>query len=127
MPIEDGLSEKLRRKTARCRTFRIFPEKKDSLQVCRSSLLHQGIKFIPGIRNHFRPETESGLALEGIQDKPEVDKLIDVVIPLLVLALPKTHINMEPAVAQVAQTSNGGDYIRERIRANISVKHFSEK
>ena len=31
------------------------------------------------------------LALEGIADTPEVDKLIDVVIPLLVLALPKTH------------------------------------
>lgn len=34
---------------------------------------------------------KSALALEGIADTPEVDKLIDVVIPLLVLALPKTH------------------------------------
>ena len=34
---------------------------------------------------------KSGLALDGIPDTPEVDKLIDVVIPLLVLALPKTH------------------------------------
>jgi ABC-type Na+ efflux pump permease subunit len=34
---------------------------------------------------------KSALALDGIADTPEVDKLIDVVIPLLVLALPKTH------------------------------------
>jgi hypothetical protein len=34
---------------------------------------------------------KSALALDGIPDTPEVDKLIDVVIPLLVLALPKTH------------------------------------
>ena len=34
---------------------------------------------------------KSGLALDGIPDAPEVDKLINVVIPLLVLALPKTH------------------------------------
>jgi hypothetical protein len=34
---------------------------------------------------------KSALALDGIADTPEVDKLIDVVIPLLVLALPETH------------------------------------
>ena len=34
---------------------------------------------------------KSALVLDGIADTPEVDKLIDVVIPLLVLALPKTH------------------------------------
>lgn len=39
---------------------------------------------------------KSGLALDGIPDTPEVDKLIDVVIPLLVLALPKTHSAASP-------------------------------
>lgn len=34
---------------------------------------------------------KSALALDGVADTPEVDRLIDVVIPLLVLALPKTH------------------------------------
>lgn len=34
---------------------------------------------------------KSALALEGIEDSPEIDKLIDTVIPLLVMALPKTH------------------------------------
>lgn len=34
---------------------------------------------------------KSGLALEGIQETQEIDKLIEVAIPLLVLALPKTH------------------------------------
>lgn len=34
---------------------------------------------------------KSALALDGIADSEQVDKLIDVVIPLLVLALPKTH------------------------------------
>lgn len=34
---------------------------------------------------------KSALALDGMADSAEVDKLIDVVIPLLVLALPKTH------------------------------------
>lgn len=37
---------------------------------------------------------KSALALEGIADTPEVDKLIDVAIPLLVLALPKTHVEV---------------------------------
>lgn len=40
---------------------------------------------------------KSGLALDGIPDTPEIDKLIDVVIPLLVLALPKTHTAATPA------------------------------
>ena len=40
---------------------------------------------------------KSALALDGIADTPEVDKLIDVVIPLLVLALPKTHTPSQPA------------------------------
>jgi hypothetical protein len=34
---------------------------------------------------------KSALALDCVADSAEVDKLIDVVIPLLVLALPKTH------------------------------------
>jgi hypothetical protein len=42
---------------------------------------------------------KSALALDGIADTAEVDKLIDVVIPLLVLALPKTHTAESGAVA----------------------------
>ncbi len=38
---------------------------------------------------------KSGLALEGIEDTAQIDKLINVVIPLLVLALPKTHENAD--------------------------------
>ena len=34
---------------------------------------------------------KSALALEGIQETADIDKLINTVIPLLVLALPKTH------------------------------------
>ena len=34
---------------------------------------------------------KSGLALKGIQDTPEIDKLIQAIIPLLVMVLPKTH------------------------------------
>ena len=34
---------------------------------------------------------KSALTLEGITETPEIDKLIDTAIPLLVLALPKTH------------------------------------
>ena len=45
---------------------------------------------------------KSGLALDGIPDTPEIDKLIDVVIPLLVLALPKTHTAAPPATAPAA-------------------------
>jgi hypothetical protein len=35
--------------------------------------------------------TKSALALDGIADTPQIDKLIDAAIPVLVLALPKTH------------------------------------
>jgi leucyl-tRNA synthetase len=34
---------------------------------------------------------KSALALEGIAETAQIDKLIDTIIPLLVLALPKTH------------------------------------
>lgn len=34
---------------------------------------------------------KSGLALQGIPETPEIDKLISTIIPVLVLALPKTH------------------------------------
>ena len=34
---------------------------------------------------------KSGLALEGVEDTAQIDKLIGTIIPLLVLALPKTH------------------------------------
>jgi hypothetical protein len=48
------------------------------------------------------------LALDGIADTPEVDKLIDVVIPLLVLALPKTHTaTAQPESGAVAPNTNG--------------------
>ena len=49
---------------------------------------------------------KSALALDGIADTPEVDKLIDVVIPLLVLALPKTHTTVAKSMA-VAPNTNG--------------------
>lgn len=49
---------------------------------------------------------QSALALEGIADTPEADKLIDVVIPLLVLALPKTHTTAAKSEA-VAPNTNG--------------------
>lgn len=44
-----------------------------------------------------------GLALEGIQETQEIDKLIDVAILLLVLALPKTHDVKVTAPAESAQ------------------------
>ena len=47
---------------------------------------------------------KSGLALDGIPDTPEIDKLIDVVIPLLVLALPKTHEAAIPAPQNATPT-----------------------
>ena len=51
---------------------------------------------------------KSALALDGIADTPEVDKLIDVVIPLLVLALPKTHTaTAQPESGAVAPNTNG--------------------
>ena len=49
---------------------------------------------------------KSALVLDGIADTPEVDKLIDVVIPLLVLALPKTHTSTASTVS-AAQTGAG--------------------
>ena len=51
---------------------------------------------------------KSGLALDGIPDTPEVDKLIDVVIPLLVLALPKTHKAAAPAASAQQPTAESG-------------------
>lgn len=50
---------------------------------------------------------KSALALDGVADTPEVDKLIDVVIPLLVLALPKTHTATQPESGAVAPNTNG--------------------
>lgn len=49
---------------------------------------------------------QSALALEGIEDTPEIDKLIGTVIPLLVLALPKTHAAAEPAPQSEAAAPN---------------------
>lgn len=45
---------------------------------------------------------KSALALDGVADTPEVDKLIDVVIPLFVLALPKTHAVPVSSATQTA-------------------------
>ena len=42
---------------------------------------------------------KSALAVDGVQDTPEIDKLISTVIPLLVLALPKTHSTAEQNAA----------------------------
>lgn len=50
---------------------------------------------------------KAALALEGIADTSEIDKLIDVVIPLLVLALPKTHTAKVTAPATPAPDANG--------------------
>lgn len=48
---------------------------------------------------------KSGLALEGVEDNARIDKLIDTIIPLLVLALPKTHTTATTATAtEAAQT-----------------------
>lgn len=52
---------------------------------------------------------KSGLALQGIEVTPQIEKLINTVIPLLVLALPKTHTDTatvdtaQPATATSAQ------------------------
>lgn len=40
---------------------------------------------------------KSALSLEGIQGTEQIDKLINTIIPLLVLALPKTHETVTPA------------------------------
>jgi preprotein translocase subunit YajC len=44
---------------------------------------------------------KSALALEGIEETADIDKLINTVIPLLVLALPKTH-DIAPATTTAA-------------------------
>lgn len=44
---------------------------------------------------------KSALMLEGITETPEIDKLIDTAIPLLVLALPKTHDSASDKTAAV--------------------------
>lgn len=41
---------------------------------------------------------KSGLALAGIQDNDQIDKLIAAVIPVLVLGLPKTHTEIAATV-----------------------------
>ncbi len=50
---------------------------------------------------------KSGLALDRIQVTPEIDKLIDAVIPVFVLALPKTHTAATPAPQAVTQPKSG--------------------
>ena len=47
---------------------------------------------------------KSGIALEGIQDTAEIDKLIDAIIPVLVLALPKTHTDTASNAAAATST-----------------------
>ena len=42
---------------------------------------------------------KSGLALAGIQDSVQIDKLIAAIIPVLVLSLPKTHAETASAAA----------------------------
>ncbi len=55
---------------------------------------------------------KSGLALDGIQATPEIDKLIEAVIPVFVLALPKTHdvkvtVPAVPAPQTATQVESG--------------------
>lgn len=50
---------------------------------------------------------KSALALDGIEDTPEIDKLINTVIPLLVLALPKTHTEAAAESGAVASDTAG--------------------
>lgn len=38
----------------------------------------------------------SGLALKGVSITPDINKLIDAIVPVLVLALPKTHTITQP-------------------------------
>ena len=71
------------------------------LDISQKAVVHvegnykAAISTVPGAADTRKTEAtsliKSGLALDGIPDTPEIDKLIDVVIPLLVLALPKTH------------------------------------
>ena len=44
---------------------------------------------------------KSGLTLEGVEDNAQIDKLIGTIIPLLVLALPKTHNTTQAATATI--------------------------
>lgn len=48
---------------------------------------------------------KSALALDGISETEQINKLINTVIPLLVLPLPKTHTNT--ATAQPASSESG--------------------
>ena len=49
---------------------------------------------------------KSALALEGIEDTAQIDKLIGAIIPVIVLALPKTHEDAAPVIAApVADTA----------------------
>jgi hypothetical protein len=45
----------------------------------------------------------SGLALKGITVTDDINKLIDAVVPVLVLALPKTHAETAGATTSVVQ------------------------
>lgn len=47
---------------------------------------------------------KSALTLQGIPNTPQIDKLIDTVIPLLVLALPKTHEAVPTATTATTAT-----------------------
>ncbi len=50
---------------------------------------------------------KSGLVLDNVADTPEIDKLIDAVVPLFVLALPKTHTApVVPAPQAATQATN---------------------
>lgn len=48
---------------------------------------------------------KSALTLEGIADTPEIDKLIDTIIPLLVMALPKTHEAVPYSTLDISHTA----------------------
>ncbi|MVB09511.1 hypothetical protein CAFE_01670 [Caprobacter fermentans] len=48
---------------------------------------------------------KSALALEGIEDTAQIDKLINTVIPLLVLALPKTHTEADGKITAPADST----------------------
>ncbi|MVB11833.1 hypothetical protein CAFE_25610 [Caprobacter fermentans] len=50
---------------------------------------------------------KSALALDGIEDTEQIDKLINTVIPLLVLALPKTHTAAAVESGAVASDTTG--------------------
>lgn len=50
---------------------------------------------------------KSALALEGIQETEDIDKLINTVIPMLVLALPKTHEDKGDTPVTAAHPESG--------------------